>query len=245
VPLPARGPGCPPAFALEALSAGEPPAPGVAEHAGACADCAGYLAALREGSLAFVRARPPELFLRHVAARGERDRGPWLRRLAWLLPAAAALAAVPFLATRIPEGDGVRERGAAFTVLRRRPGEERAERLAPDARVRAGESLRFAYDAPSDGQLLVLERDGTGATTVFFPWGGARSAPVAKGRAVLDGAVVLDAAPGPEQLVAVFSAEPLDAAALLAALGGADQADAVRRSCAGCRVDVLRLLKVP
>ncbi|MGC4001574.1 MAG: hypothetical protein QM767_30585 [Anaeromyxobacter sp.] len=66
-PLPPapRAPGCPPAAALEALSAGEP-APEVAAHLGSCSACAAHVAALRAEAEAFLRARPPDRFLRQL-----------------------------------------------------------------------------------------------------------------------------------------------------------------------------------
>lgn len=246
VPLPERGAQCPPAVALEALSAGEAPPEGLAAHVAGCAACGTYVAALQEAGAAFRRARPPELFLRQLAARRARPRGGLLRHLAWALPAAAALA-LPLLLLRPAPSEGIREKGggAPFKVLRKAPGQEQPDALASDGRVRAGDALRFAYEAPADGWLLVLDLDGTGTASVFHPFGGERAAPVKRGTSLLERAVVLDGAPGPEWLAAVFSEERQEAAGLLAQLRGQAGAAEVRLSCGGCRVTMLRLQKVP
>jgi len=110
-----RGPACPPAAVLEALSAGEPVPAEVSAHAAACPDCAAQLAALREAAAAFVKARPPELFLRQVERRAAAEsaaRPGWLRRLAPTLALAIPLALVVTVAPRLlshppPADDGV------------------------------------------------------------------------------------------------------------------------------------------
>ncbi|HVG63041.1 MAG TPA: DUF4384 domain-containing protein [Hyalangium sp.] len=244
-PLPPspRGPHCPPAVVLEGMSAGEAAPEEVRVHVDGCAHCRGQLEALTAGREAFLRARPPELFLRQVKRR--ETTAPWRRWLPPLLAACVPLLLVLVLVPRLGEEGGVRMKGDAFRVVASRAGGA-PELLAPDAQVRPGDALRFAYESPEAGHLLVLELDGRGAASVFYPYGSATSAPVAAGqREFLPGSVVLDDAPGPEWLLAVFSPRPFEAAPLLEALRAQAGRSEPTLSCEGCRVSMLRLQKQP
>ncbi|MGC4001573.1 MAG: DUF4384 domain-containing protein [Anaeromyxobacter sp.] len=136
-------------------------------------------------------------------------------------------------------------KGEPFRVAVARAGGA-PELAASDAQVRAGDALRFSYEAAQPGFLLVLELDGRGQAGVLLPFGGASSAPVEAGRRdFLPGSVVLDDAPGPELLLAVFSQRPLEAAPLLEALRRQAGRPEPRLECGGCRVSLLRLRKAP
>jgi len=244
-PLPPspRGPHCPPATVLEAMSAGEAPPEPIRTHIEGCASCRGQLEALTASRDAFLRARPAEIFLRQVdrrAAAAPRRRW-WVTALAACVPLLAVLVLVP----RLTGEDGVRFKGEGFRVVASRSGGA-PELLASDALVHPGDALRFAYESPEAGHLLVLELDGRGAASVFYPYGSDRSAPLAAGqREFLPGSVVLDAAPGPEWLLAVFSPGPLEAAPLLDQLRAQAGRAEPTLSCDGCRVSKLRLQKHP
>lgn len=254
VPHARRGPGCPPAAILEALSAGEVVAADASAHAAACPDCAAQVAALREASRAFLKARPPERFLRQLerreaAATGERPR--WRRlvpALALALPLALAVTLAPRLLGPPPPADGgvAFKGGGAFRLAVARAGGGPPELVGGDAVVRAGDALRFAYQAPRAGWLLVLELDGRGHAAVLHPFGAAQGAPIAAGgRDFLGGSVVLDDAPGPEHLFAVFSPRPVEAGPLLAALRAQAGRAEPAVGCDGCTVTALRLRKAP
>ncbi len=240
-----RGPECPPAAMLEAMSAGEAAPDTTRHHVEGCPHCNGQLAALTSGREAFVRARPPELFLRQLERRASSRPRPVLSRLWPLLGASVPLLALLVLAPRLLQENQVRTKGDAFRVVVSRAGGA-PELLGPDAQVRAGDALRFAYEAPEAGHLLVLELDGRGAASVFYPYGSTTSAPLAAGqRDFLPGSVVLDDAPGPESLFAVFSPRPLEAAPLLEALRTQAGRPEPTLSCPDCRVSTLRLQKRP
>lgn len=243
LPPSTRGPHCPPAAVLEGLSAGEAAPEAVRAHVEGCTGCSGQLAALTSGREAFLRARPPELFLRQLERRAAAaPRRRWLRPL---LAACVPVLLVLLIVPRLGEENGVRMKGDAFRVVVSRGGGA-PELLAPDAQVHPGDALRFAYEAPEAGHLLVLELDGRGAASVFHPYGSATSAPLAAGqREFLPGSVVLDDAPGPEWLLAVFSPRPLEAAPLLEALRAQAGRAEPSLSCEGCRVTMLRLQKSP
>ncbi len=250
-----RGPACPAPIVLDGLSAGELPTESVARHVEACAHCTGYVAALSEGRERFMALRPAPQFLRKLDAREaaqHSSRGLFGVRLPqWLmgLGGVAAAALVLFVAgpALIEGGEssgGVRMKGGAFEVFYLRPGAQTPAEAGQDERLRAGDALRFSYAAPKRGHLLVLDLDGTGKASVFVPYGGKRSQPVEKGDAQpLPGSVILDDAPGPEWLVAVFSERPLDAAPLLAALEAQMGASELKLACDGCEVSSLRIQK--
>jgi hypothetical protein len=75
-------------------------------------------------------------------------------------------------------------------------------------RMRAGDTLRFRYDAGGLPYVLIVGVDADGKV---FPYvsAGDRSAPAAKGAVVADGAIQLDADPRPERVFAVYSHDPI------------------------------------
>jgi hypothetical protein len=250
-PLPPspRGPECPPAAVLEALSAGEPTPEATRAHVQACAACGAQLDALTAGRDAFLKARPADRFLRQVERReatAAREPPPWRRLFPVLAALVPALVVVLLVGPRLLEDDpGVIWKGDAFRVVAARPGAEAAP-LSQDSTVKAGDRLRFAYESPEAGHLMVLELDGRGGASVFHPFDGTASAPLpAAQRDFLPGSVELDDAPGTEWLFAVFSPRPLQAAPLLAQLREQAGRAEPTLTCDGCRVTALRLRKAP
>lgn len=77
--------------------------------------------------------------------------------------------------------------------------------------LRPGDKIRFVVNPGAAKFVLIGSRDGSGAFTVYHPFGGDRSIAIERGLHELPGAVELDAVAGAEKLVAVFSNEPLDA----------------------------------
>jgi hypothetical protein len=234
---------------LEALSAGEPTPEATRAHVQACATCGAQLDALTTGRDAFLRARPSERFLRQLERReaaAPRAPSPWRRLFPVLAAAVPALVLVLVVGPRLLQDDpGVTFKGDAFRVVASRAGAE-AVPLSQDGTVKEGDRLRFAYESPEAGHLLVLELDGRGGASVFHPFDGTASAPLAAGqRDFLPGSVELDDAPGTEWLFAVFSPRPLQAAPLLAQLREQAGRAAPTLTCDGCRVSALRLRKAP
>lgn len=99
-----------------------------------------------------------------------------------------------------------------------------ATRLGP------ADQIRFIVGSRDLRFLLVASVDGAGKATVYYPFGGERSGPVSKEPSELPGSIVLDAAPGPERVFALFSREPLDAVIVTSALTAIGKAgdDAIR-----------------
>ncbi|WP_216673767.1 hypothetical protein, partial [Pyxidicoccus fallax] len=244
-----RGPECPPAAVLEAFSAGEPTPESTQAHVRTCAACGSQLEALTAGRDAFLRARPADRFLKQLERReaaAPRAPSPWRRLFPVLAAAVPALVLVLVLGPRLfDDGSGVTWKGGAFRVVASRAGAE-AVRLEQDSVVKEGDRLRFAYETPEAGHLLVLELDGRGGASVFHPFEGTASAPVAAAqRDFLPGSVELDDAPGTEWLFAVYAPRPLEAAPLLAQLREQAGRAEPTLTCDGCRVTALRLRKAP
>lgn len=236
---PTRAPGCPPTVELEAFAAGA--SPELEAHVAGCAHCSPYVAALRTEAEAWQRAHPPELFLKKLERRAAvKPATPWWRWLGLLLPVAAA--AVLVFSFRATDDDGVTLKGDAFKVFLKR-GDAESVPLNPDAAVQAKDALRFGYDAPADGYLVVFDLDGADQVTTFYPYGATTAGAVKKAQGLLAGSVVLDAQQGPEWLVAVWSKKPFDTAPLAAQLRGQATRPTVTLSCDGCVVSTLRLNK--
>ncbi len=80
--------------------------------------------------------------------------------------------------------------------------------------LRPGDKIMFVVNPGSAKYVLIGSRDGSGAFTVYHPFGGDKSVAIERGSHELPGAVELDTVAGTEKLVAVFSNEPVDAKAL-------------------------------
>ena len=106
-----------------------------------------------------------------------------------------------------------------------------------DQSVRPGDQLRFSFNAPTAGSLAIFELDGTEAVALRG------SLEVKAGPAVLPGAIELDAAPGPEWFVAVFSTKALDVVALSAQLRGQSRNPRLTLECGPCRIEAVRVVK--
>ena len=216
------------AFELDAVALGSEPA-GAREHLAACARCRTDLdaaSALREHFTAHVLPRM-------LPVRRRRRAWPWLA--APMLAAAAALLVVVRRPHRAPpavpelaiKGD------VAWQVFGNRDGHTFA--VHDGTPLERGDRIRFAVIPNGARYLLVASIDGAGAVTVYFPYGGSASAPldaIAPGaaRVELPGSIVLDAAPGPERVFALFSDRPIETAEVarqLRAIGAAGP-DAIR-----------------
>ncbi len=230
-PVPMRGEDCPPRVRLEAHSAGEEPA--LAAHVTSCPHCGPYVSSLRSNSEAYVRARPPEMFLQQL----DRRPPPAKARFWWpaLLGAALSVGVVTLLLWPDPAPDS-KIKGDSFQIFLKR-GEADPTPVRMDQSVRPGDRLRFAYDAPVAGWLAVFELDGTEEVELRT------SRELSAGTTILSGAAELDAAPGPEWFVAVFSAKPLDLEALSAQLKGQSRQPRLTLECGSCRIEAVRVVK--
>jgi hypothetical protein len=122
-------------------------------------------------------------------------------------------------------------------ALRKGPGASGAEvtKVSDGERLAPGDALRFVLSATGLPYVMVLSIDGAGKSSVYYPYQGEASAEVVgQGPVSVPGSIVLDQAPGPERLFALYSKQPLaavtarEALARLAA-GGASAIRAAQR----------------
>lgn len=163
------------------------------------------------------RARTPAFdaaVLRAAAARVEEapdpvrtDPVPWWRRPWRVLVPVLVAAALALVLVRPGPGPSGRLKGEVdlgFYVQRAGevlPGD-------PGGTFSAGDRLQFTYRASGYDSLVLVSVDGEGTLSRYYPATGDAPVPVVPGdRHVLDGAVELDDAPGPEVFVAVFGAD--------------------------------------
>jgi len=192
------------------------------DHLAGCERCTGRLDRMRAEAAAFSAARPWSAVREVVEAAQDPPRRGWLSRLLgrplWLgMPLAAAAAAallvlLPGRGPQPPPGWETEPRvrpkgevGLSFVVAR----DGRAVDGDPAEVYHPGDRLQLRYSTPLHLGLVVVGRDGTGAVSTWYDADG-WSVPIRPGtRRLLDGSVVLDAAPGPELVVACFSREPV------------------------------------
>jgi hypothetical protein len=206
---------------IDGLASGLLAEPSARAHLESCARCRGDLEAAEAACATFTRDVLPRTIgkLRPVRSR-------WV--LAWPALAAAALAAIAVVvwigkrehpAPAIIEDDGaIRMKGVlAFQVFASRRDEVFAVHDA--TKLAAGDKIRFVVGAgTARPYLLVGSVDGAGNATIYYPYGGAHSGPAPAAPSELPGSIVLDAAPGPERVFALASAQPLDAMQVTRAL---------------------------
>jgi hypothetical protein len=218
----------------------------VGKHLAVCAECTARQAEHAE----WVRHFQTTVFGRTVGTLGVR--GARTRRRWWLLAAMAvpAMAGAVLIARgAIPPGRssaGVAEPtigikgGPALHVFVRRssrgPGQiSTVTHLADGSRLSPGDALRFMFDPVDMPYAMIASVDGAGQTNIYFPFRGERSQPIdGRQRVAVPGSIVLDHAPGPERLFVIYSAQPLEARIVRAALarsaaGGGSAIRAARR----------------
>jgi hypothetical protein len=214
-------------LAIDALAGGHL-AGGDAEaaraHVAACARCRADFAAAEAACATFTR----DVLPRTVGKLRARRSWHWWRWTALVAPLLAAAALLLFFARRgdVAEPD-VRVKGATtFQVFAKRG--DRVFAVRDGTKLAAGDQIRFV--AGGTRYLLIGSVDGAGKPTVYYPYGGPRSAQIAEQPSELPGSIVLDAAPGPERVFALFSQQPLEAPVVTRALAalGARGVDAVR-----------------
>jgi len=201
----------------------------MSEHVSAFARDALGLGALPEAEAARVRE--------HLAGcetcRGERDTDaamhaefrarvlprtlPQPRRRWWMLvalPALAAAALVMFVLVR--HGDprepdlGIKG-GPAWQVVALHGDHEL--RVHDFTKLAAGDRVRFVVVPNGARYVTIASVDGTGAASIYYA-----AVKLEGPRVEVPDSIVLDAAPGPERLFALFSDQPLDAAPIEAKL---------------------------
>jgi hypothetical protein len=188
---------------------------------------------LREYREHFARQVHPRTVAR-LRARAETAPRPGLRWM-WLagLLVPAAVVAVLFLRPRppvVPARTAVGIKGAPSLLAVARHG-ERVFPVTPDVPLAPGDQIRFVLEPGSHRFALVVSVDGGGRASVYHPYQGAESAEVEPHRRLeVPGSIVLDGAPGPERIYALYSDQALASTEVAGALQdvGAGGAEAIR-----------------
>jgi Putative zinc-finger len=152
-----------------------------------------------------------EAFARHVLPKGvprPQRRRSWVP---WLALSSALAAAALLLVVRSRPPDISIKGAPTLAAFARRAGQVTA--VHDEDQLRAGDELRFVVVSERLPYLLVCSVDGAGKASIYFPFDGGESGRIdVRSRVELPGSIVLDDAPGPERVFALFSAEPMAAA---------------------------------
>jgi hypothetical protein len=231
---------------LSALSA--PEANEAKQHLDGCADCRQRWQELNEDKQRFeqfVFART----LPKVEARVQAERQGFFARfkLQFLIPAvglAAAFAVVAAFPGTQTEDDvyvGIKGGQPSLDIFALR-GEGGPFQVKGETTLQPSDRIRFVVNPAGAKYLLVASEDGAGVFTVYHPFGGQQSQPVAEKNAKVElpGAVELDATLGTERVVAAFSEDPISAVQVEEAL----KADPKNPKLPGVRFVTVEFAKV-
>ena len=168
---------------------------------------------------------------RLAAGRPDAERGAWISRARWALPAglAAAVALLVLLpwTTLLPAGGDERDKGLDTSLTLYRQKGAGSETLADGAVAREGDVIRVGYRAAGHAYGVILSIDGRKRVTVHLPGAGDRAVALgSEPMVLLDHAYELDDAPRWERFYFVTGEEPFRVAPIVAsverAAAGAD-----------------------
>jgi len=219
----------------------------VAAHVLECSRCAETQAALQHAAARFRTEVFPRSLPRIVPRALASTSGPSARLRRWWSETSAGLRWAPVAAalvltagtfaykargpSSVDQEPAVAIKGGPALHLFVRRG-DRVFAPHPGDVLAPGDAVRFVVEPAGRRYLLVVSLDGAGKVSVYHPFGGAESAPLASdARVEVPGSVVLDRAPGPERIFAVFSNAPVSAAAVgqqLAAAAGQGSGSALK-----------------
>lgn len=254
-----RSEGCASDLALDQLLLGEladDRRSELEQHLEECAHCRERLEVIKADRALFEQSAPAfspmvESSPAQVAANDDAEGAtviPLLRRLAPVVGALAAAAALLLLVPKTPEtgGPDVLAKGKSFlSFFVKHDGTvsagARGQKVVPD------DQLRFVVATAKDAYVAVLSVDGAGTLSVYYPEGGEHAASV-KGAiepVALPSATVLDDVLGKERIVGVLCDRATPLSELRAAVQSANKAGGKELALpAGCRADAFTLEKV-
>lgn len=204
---------CPPSFVLERMLLGE--LEGTASepwlsHTASCEHCRARVEELRAQDQRFA-ASPFAQELKAKLAGAGRPRTSLRGWPVAAAPAVLAVAALVFVLVSTPRVDSFTSKGGAgvLSVIQERKG--RARPL--DRRdLRAEDALQLRWAAARGGELIAVGVDQSGALTVLYPDGAARSTPIRAGEDIaLGGRIILSAADDGAVICVLFDQRPITA----------------------------------
>ena len=101
-------------------------------------------------------------------------------------------------------------------------------RLASGDTIQPGDLLRFEVLARKPGFVAIVGVDGSGASTVYFPFGGTTSATFDPTKTLLPGAIKIDATPGDERFYAFYAEQAFAIDTVLPAIRGGTLPSGIR-----------------
>ncbi|MFN0245290.1 MAG: DUF4384 domain-containing protein [Kofleriaceae bacterium] len=137
--------------------------------------------------------------------------------------AAAAAAVIFFVGRRDSgtDGDDIGFKGGDVTLVVHAANDTGSRTLASGDTIAPGTRIRFEVGSAKRGYVTVIGFDAGGATTVYYPYGGAEAAVYdPKTGGLLPGAIAVDATPGAEKYYAVFSEHPFSVESVAAGVQG-------------------------
>jgi hypothetical protein len=192
-------------------------------HLGVCGRCADAQRTRKQAAERFLRDVLPRTAAA-ATARTQSD-AAWVKRFVFVALPLAGATLFAFMATTVPRehqapaplldpGADLGIKGVGFRVFARRG--ERVTPVASGARLRAGDAIRFVLEPTGMRYAMVASVDGRGRASVYVPFDGTESVAIDPGaRWEAPGSVVLDAAPGPERLFLIVSAQPVSSDVVL------------------------------
>jgi hypothetical protein len=175
---------------------------------------------LRAEHAALLGAVDVDAELRGIDARvrqGQREAQPVRpRRSIWAwalsggaLAAAAAVALLIVLRPAPDPGPDLQPKGDAVSFAMYAASGTGSRQLSTGDTVVPGDKVRFQVNVERRGYVAVVGIDGTGASTVYYPFGAGEATAIdPQSGGLLPGAVELDAASGDEHFYAVYAEQP-------------------------------------
>jgi hypothetical protein len=148
----------------------------------------------------------------------------WMR---WMVSGGALAAAAAMILVvmnrktepKVPDDD-YQTKGDVSLILHVANGAE-SKRLADGDTVTPGARIRFEVDTGKPGYVAVVGIDGAGKTSVYYPFGGEKPAPIdPRVDRLLPGAIELDATPGDEKFYVLYSEKSFEVPAQFPGLRG-------------------------
>lgn len=244
-------------LSMELLPAAE--AASARDHLRECPDCRTRAEALGADTSAFLSTHAPDRFAARVLQQVERREearvaaSPWHRmweRLRTSLSIAVPLAVAAGIAFvvvprgpagHVETGDELPYVGTKGDVLFELHEEGTEAAVASGGTLHAGARIRIAVGHPRGGHLWVVGIGADGSPFAYAPLDG--KAPLALGAGplhLLEGAVELDDAVGPERWIALVSAEPIPWEQVVAAVKAAKPGERLPLEADQARLDLHR-----
>lgn len=189
-------------------------------HLAGCDACRAKLTALQSEQRDFNQAHDSNVFARRVLARVERENPQPAQRFNWtwlagLLAPAVAMALLVIIRGPVKQDDAYLGTKGGVRLELFSP----AGKLAENATVHPGDSVRFGVAVPEAGYVLVLGLNEEGELFPYYPLQGTASvAQPATQEAVLPGSVVLDEKLGHERFYLLRTDHPVQVSEVEAAV---------------------------